>query len=103
LALVSEYRLNKERCQGSGEVDSPACAADAVPLNAVIMIDPNSSESIDPDRYRNKWVEVRERIHFFPKPGSDEFITALILYPPTDEPRRDLIKLIAAPASPWVN
>jgi uncharacterized membrane protein YcgQ (UPF0703/DUF1980 family) len=79
------------------------CAADAVPLNAVIMIDPNSSESIDPDRYRNKWVEVRGRIHFFPKPGSNEFITALILYPTTDEPLRDQIKLIAAPASPWVN
>ena len=79
------------------------CAADAVKLNAVIMVDPKSSESIDPDHYRRKWVEVRGRIHFFPKPGSNEFITALILYPTTDEPMRQLVKIIPNPASPWVN
>jgi uncharacterized membrane protein YcgQ (UPF0703/DUF1980 family) len=79
------------------------CAADAVKLNAVIMVDPNSSESIDPDRYRNKWIQVSGRIHFFPKPGSNEFITALILYPTADESLRQLVRTIPPPASPWVN
>ncbi len=79
------------------------CAADAVRLNAVIMIDPDSSEKIDPDKYRNQWVEVKGRVHFFPKPGGNEYITALILYPTKDEPLDQFAKIIPPPATPWVN
>jgi hypothetical protein len=79
------------------------CAADAVPLNAVIMVDPKSDEQIDPDKYRNKWLEVKGRIHFFQKPGSNEYITALILYPTKDEPLGDFVKVIPQPSTPWLN
>jgi uncharacterized repeat protein (TIGR03943 family) len=79
------------------------CAADAVKLDAVIMVDDKSPEKVDPDTYRDKWVEVTGRIHFFPKPGSNEFITALILYPTKDEPINKLVKIIPPPATPWVN
>lgn len=79
------------------------CAADAVKLNAVIMVDPQSTEKVDPDRYRNQWVEVTGRVHFFQKPGSNEYVTALILYPTKDEPLSQFIKKISPPATPWVN
>jgi hypothetical protein len=79
------------------------CAADAVKLNAVIMLDPNSDSSIDPDKYRNKWVEVKGRVHFFPKPNSNEYITALILYPTKEEPLSKFIEVIPPPANPFLN
>lgn len=79
------------------------CAADAVALNAVIMVDPKSDEQIDPDKYRNKWLQVTGRIHFLQKPGSNEYITALVLYPTKEEPLNKLVEPIAAPSTPWVN
>jgi uncharacterized membrane protein YcgQ (UPF0703/DUF1980 family) len=78
------------------------CAADAVRLNAVIMVNDKSSDKVDPDAYRNKWVQVTGRIRFFQKPGSDEFITGLILYPTEEEPINKVVKIIAPPSSPWV-
>lgn len=79
------------------------CAADAVRLNSVIMVSDKSSAKVDPDDYRNKWVQVTGRVHFFQKPGGDEFITGLILYPTKDEPITKLVKLIPRPSSPWLN
>jgi hypothetical protein len=79
------------------------CAADAVKLNAVIMVDPGSGGAIDPDKYRNKWVEVRGRVHFFQKPGGNEYVTALILYPSKDDPLAEQVKIIPPPSTPWVN
>jgi hypothetical protein len=79
------------------------CAADAVPLNAVIMVDAASGEQIDPDKYRNKWLEVTGRIHFLQKPGSNEYITALVLYPTKEEPLSNLVKITPPPSTPWVN
>lgn len=79
------------------------CAADAVPLDAVIMVNDQSSDKVDPDTYRNRWVQVTGRIHFFQKPGGNEFITALILYPTEDEKIDKVVKLIPPPSTPWVN
>lgn len=80
------------------------CGADAVKLDAVIMVDPAASSDVvvDPDVYRNKWVEVHGRIHFFQKPGTNEYITALILYPTPQKPIRDLVIKIPPPATPWL-
>lgn len=79
------------------------CAADAVKLDAVIMVNDKSEENVDPDRYRNQWVQVTGRIHFFQKPGTKEFITGLILYPTKDEPISQVVKIISRPSTPWVN
>jgi len=80
------------------------CARDAVPLNAVIMIDPKSEQKMDRDKYRDKWVEVRGRVHFFPKPGSHEIITALIVYPTEDKPIDRLVTVMERPpANPFLN
>ena len=79
------------------------CARDAVPLNAVIMVDPGSGETIDPDQYRNQWVEVKGRVHFIQKRGSNEYVTALMLYPSKDDPLSEQVKKIPQPSTPWVN
>jgi hypothetical protein len=78
------------------------CAADAVPLNAVIMVDPNSSEHLDADRLRGQWVQVTGRVHFFKRPDTGGYVTALILYPTSDQPLDQLIKVIAPPDNPFL-
>ncbi len=103
ITLTGQYAGNDSKRFTLVRYKIACCAADAVKLNAVIMVDPKTSESIDPDRYRTKWVEVTGRIHFIQKPGSNEFVTALILYPTNDEPLRQLVKIIPPPPSPWLN
>src|SRR6185437_790755 len=77
ITLTGQYAGNDPKRFTLVRFKIACCAADAVKLNAVIMVDPNSAESIDPDRYRNKWIEVRGRIHFIQRPGGNEYITAL--------------------------
>lgn len=103
LALTGQYSGNDPKRFSLVRYKIACCAADAVKLNAVIMIDPHSAEKIDPDAYRNQWVEVKGRVHFFQKPGSSEYVTALILYPTKDEPLDKFLTKIPPPATPWVN
>ena len=103
IALTGQYYGNDPKRFTLQRFKIACCAADAVKLNAVIMVDPGSSESVDPDKYRNKWVEVKGRVHFFQKPGGNEYVTALILYPTKDDPLREQVKIIPPPSTPWVN
>lgn len=80
------------------------CARDAVPLNAVIMVDPKADQKLDRNTYRNKWVEVRGQVHFSQKSGSQEFITALIIYPTKEKPIDKFISILKRPpANPYLN
>jgi hypothetical protein len=79
------------------------CAADAVPLGAVIMVDPNSGARLDADRLRGQWVQVTGRVHFFQVPNTREYKTAVILYPTAEQPTDDLMKVIPPPADPFLN
>jgi hypothetical protein len=78
------------------------CAADAVPLNAVIMVDPNSPAQLDPDRLRNQWVRVTGRAHFVQHPDRGGFLPALILYPTEKQPLDELMKVIPPPPDPFL-
>jgi hypothetical protein len=103
VTLVGQYLGSNPKRFTLQRYKIACCAADAVPLNAVIMVDPNATEKIDPDQYRNQWVEVTGRIHFINRPGTNEYLTALILYPKKDEPLREQAKIIPPPSTPWVN
>jgi hypothetical protein len=103
ITLTGQYSGNDPKRFTLVRYKIACCAADAVKLNAVIMIDPGSAESVDPDKYRNKWLEVKGRVHFFQKPGGSEYVTALILYPSKDDPFNDQVKIIPPPSTPWVN
>jgi hypothetical protein len=78
------------------------CAADAVPLDAVIMVDPNSSERLDNDRLRGQWVAVTGRVHFFHRPDTGEYKTAVILTPTPEQPLDKLIEVIAPDPNPYL-
>ena len=78
------------------------CAADAVPLNAVIMLDANAKETLDSGRLQFKWVQVTGRVEFLERPGGG-YITALILTPDADWKLDDLVKEVPPPASVYLN
>jgi hypothetical protein len=104
ITLTGQYSGNDPKRFTLVRFKIACCAADAVKLNAVIMVDAGSGEAIDPDRYRNKWVEVKGRVHFVRRPGGNEYLTALVLYPIKEvAPLSQLVKIIPQPASPWLN
>jgi hypothetical protein len=79
------------------------CAADAVPVKALIMVDPSSKEGLDTDKLRDKWVEVTGRIAFVKDPRGDRYVTALIVYPSTESQIQDLVRIIPPDPYPWLN
>jgi hypothetical protein len=67
------------------------CAADAVPLKSVIMLDPKvtldpKGERLPYKQLRGKWVEVTGLIQFLQQEGTNDYVTALILRPTTEKP-----------------
>ncbi len=79
------------------------CAADAVPLGAVIMVDPNSTSRLDADRLRGQWVQVTGRVHFFQVPSTREYKTAVILYPTAEQPMDELMKVVPPDPNPFLS
>jgi len=79
------------------------CAADAVPLNAVLMVNPEwKGDPLDVRARQQKWVEVTGRIHFFRRRGrADEFIPAVILYPDEKHAPNSLVEKINQPNDPY--
>jgi hypothetical protein len=103
VTLTGEYSGSDQKRFTLVRYKMACCAADAVKLNAVIMLDPQATERIDPDLYRRKWVEVTGRVHFFERPGTSEYITGLVLYPTKEEPLSKLMRIIPPPANPFLN
>lgn len=80
------------------------CAADAISINAVIRIDPDPKvKGLEPSQYRGKWVEVTGRVQFVRRRGSDEYITALVVYPTAQHPLSELIRKVNQPSDPFLN
>jgi hypothetical protein len=60
------------------------CAADAIPLNVVIMLDPQSKEGLG-DVKALEWVEVTGRVDFRTRRDRpDEYLTVLTVASPSD-------------------
>ncbi|HJT77315.1 MAG TPA: hypothetical protein VJ739_08965 [Gemmataceae bacterium] len=78
------------------------CAADAIPLPVVIMIDPKSKEHINPASYQGKWVEVTGQVQFRTQTrhGQQEPVTVVLIRPDEDHPLKDLIALVQPDNSP---
>src|SRR5262249_40887982 len=59
------------------------CAADAVPANVVVSIDPAARplHALDPNKYRNKWVTVTGRLEFVFRRARNDYLPVLVLSP----------------------
>jgi hypothetical protein len=80
------------------------CAADAIPLPVIIMIDPASEKTLPQDIRRDQWVQVTGRVQFVEQPGKPgEYITLLMLKPSKEHPMGDwLDSTIPRPSNPYV-
>lgn len=78
------------------------CAADAIPLPVVIMIDPASKEHINPASYQGKWVEVTGQVQFRTRTrnGQEDWTTVVLIRPDKDHPLKELIALVPPDNSP---
>ena len=76
------------------------CAADAVPLNAVIMADPKAKEPLPSGCLQGKWVQAIGRVQFLPSAGGGGYTTTLIL--PSDRPLSEVLKEVPPPANPYL-
>jgi len=85
------------------------CAADALPINAAVLVDPAwTGEKLDVRKRHQKWVRVTGRIYFFPKPNSGgEYLSALIVVPDKSKEEENspnkLVEIIDRPENPYAN
>jgi uncharacterized membrane protein YcgQ (UPF0703/DUF1980 family) len=80
------------------------CAADAVPLNAVIMIDPKSKVQLPLNKLRNQWVQVTGQVQFLQRRDNGTYVPALILDPTPEQPLLDkLIKVLPRIDNPFLS
>jgi uncharacterized membrane protein YcgQ (UPF0703/DUF1980 family) len=73
------------------------CAADAIPLSALIMLDPRSSQKLPPD-LPGQWVQVRGQVQFWQrrdKPGV--FATVVLVQPTPEHSLDDQVKRVRRP------
>jgi uncharacterized membrane protein YcgQ (UPF0703/DUF1980 family) len=79
------------------------CAADAIPLKALIVVDRSKSkEALDSNRLNNKWVQVTGQVQFLKMRDGSSFVPAIIIQATPEKKLTQLIKPIATPANPFV-
>lgn len=81
------------------------CAADAVPVRALLMIDPKyQGPEVDVRARENQWVRVTGQIQFIQNRRTGEYITALIVIPSEKDnvSPDDLIEIVDPPANKLV-
>jgi len=106
--LVGKYAGTDDKRFSLTRYKMVCCAADSVPINAVIMLDPHAKERLDAKKLRNKWVEVTGQVQFLTRPSAKdpakaEYMPAVIIFPKPEKPLKDLVKVISAPADPYLN
>jgi len=71
------------------------CAADAVPLKAIIVVDPKSGKKL-PGALARKWVEVTGQMQFVPESPErpDSWLTLIVLRPSDEHPLDEFIKVV---------
>src|SRR5262249_34393429 len=78
------------------------CAADAVPVDAAIFIDPKSPVRLQPQQYQGKWVDVRGQVQFIKPPGYSGYITALIVPAKDQKELEQNLRIVPMPPNPMV-
>jgi hypothetical protein len=79
------------------------CAADSIPLKAVIMVDPKAGNfPINPDTYRNHWVQITGRLEFSKDTTTNDIIPVILLTPKKADDQ-DVVKMVPPDSNPWVN
>jgi uncharacterized membrane protein YcgQ (UPF0703/DUF1980 family) len=79
------------------------CAADAIPLKALIVLDRSQSkEPLNSNGLNNKWVQVTGQVQFLKMRDGSSFVPAIIIQPTPEKKLTQLVKTIPTPANPFV-
>jgi uncharacterized membrane protein YcgQ (UPF0703/DUF1980 family) len=79
------------------------CAADAIPLKALTIIDRSKSrEPLESNRLNNKWVEVTGQLQFLKLRDGSSFVPAIVIQPTEKTKLTQLVKAVSPPANPFV-
>lgn len=100
--IIGQYVPKSNREFTLRRLKISCCIADGVPLNAVIMMDPKSKETLPTNQLVGRWVQVIGRVEFLPRTGGGD-ATTLILTPTKDRPLDELVKQVKPPANPYLN
>lgn len=94
---------SNERMFGLQRYKMNCCAADAIPLSAVIMLDPKSEAKIPPG-LQGQWVRVQGLIQFRPRlDRQGGYATVIVLRPSEEQPLSKVLqKLDKPPANPFI-
>ncbi len=108
--LVGQYVPKDDRQFTLRRYKISCCAADAVGLNAVIVVDPKAKDVVDGQRLQGRWVEVTGRVQFLKRADGGGYATALILTPTenrpllsTDKHPEALVREVSPPSNPYLN
>jgi hypothetical protein len=106
--LVGKYAGSEDKRFSLARYVIICCIADAVPINAVIMVAPNARERLDWRKLNGKWVEVTGQVQFLTRPAASdpstaEYLPAVIIFPKPGKPLKHLVRIVPAPANPFVN
>jgi uncharacterized membrane protein YcgQ (UPF0703/DUF1980 family) len=78
------------------------CAADAIPLKALIILDRAKSKEPLASSLNNKWVQVIGQVQFLKMRDGSSFVPAIIIQPTPEKKLSQLVKTIPTPANPFV-
>jgi len=76
------------------------CAADAIPLKAWILIDPQWNEKLKPEEMQGKWVLVTGKIQFRKVKG--EIATVIFVQSSKEHPLTELVETVDPDNNPYV-
>jgi uncharacterized membrane protein YcgQ (UPF0703/DUF1980 family) len=102
IRLTGQYEGSDNRQFTLVRYKMNCCAADAVPLNAVIMIDPQSNDKLPVKNLRKRWVQVTGQLRFLERKDNGTFVPALILHPTKEHPLDQLIKVLPRMDNPFL-
>lgn len=102
--IVGKFAAGSDSSQfGLVRYKMNCCAADALPLNAVLMVHPAwQGDPLDIRARQQRWVKVTGRLFFFKRRGrADEYIPAIVLFPDKNHLPNSLVEIVDQPADPY--
>jgi hypothetical protein len=101
--LIGQYAPGpSEQTFGLVRYKMNCCAADAIPLSALTMLDPKSPEKL-PAGLQGKWVKVQGQVQFRERRDRLGVYQTVVLVQPTPErPLHKLVEPIGQPDSPFL-
>jgi len=94
--MIGQYAPgNDQNTFNLARVKITCCAADAIPLNVIVMRDPSLQENLE-KLSANVWVEVTGRLQFRKRKDRDEYVTLLLVSSPKD------VQEVPPPPDPYI-